>query len=299
MTGLTDTLGLGNAIFREAARARHPEMDVEHVFLGLLAHDPQVAAGCARRGVTLTAVREAMVAVADQDLSRLGISGAPRVTPRRLEHQDAEHSGSIPFTARARDLVSRMESGSVEMLRECLAEPSGTNRRLVETLGADPAALISATEDAQNERTQPFTHVAPQGMSAASADGFLALPLQQVWSVVTDPYSVAKLNQGTSEGGVVTFGRGQRAEISTRRGPETGSALVVWTVSSETRPGDPTGEIAYELSKARAGTRVRVHQNAKGMGRLGRLLSGAAKPIRTLGAAHHIQHIAQLADDSA
>ena len=64
------------AAYREALRTRAPELDLDHLYLGLLAFGGSAARVLGHHGITLRSARQRVADAAASDLARLGIDAS-------------------------------------------------------------------------------------------------------------------------------------------------------------------------------------------------------------------------------
>lgn len=138
----------------EAARTRTTEIDVDHLYLGLLAVGGQAARILGRHGVSLTSARRRVREALIDDLATLGLQATGDVVPppkaaRELDFADWR------ATSRAHDLVNRapLRKGTAAALATLIAEPSGVVRHLLVTDGVDPDQLMTELASAPPSRT--------------------------------------------------------------------------------------------------------------------------------------------------
>ena len=159
----------------EQRRSRHPEIDVEHLFLALLGIGGPVTDALAERGVTLPATREAFVGIHSHRAASLGIVAV------------GDAGRSIPETnARGgfvyRDGVRRMLEGAANrpdpdaaLFRALVDEPSGHIREVLREFDVDADELmLAAGSAAPPERALEYRRFVPAEPAA-------------VWALVSDP----------------------------------------------------------------------------------------------------------------
>lgn len=139
------------AAWREAARARDPYIDVDHLLIGLLSAGGPAARLLTRHGLELPSARRAASAVQADSLAMIGVDALalPVPAPRAISDLHQDHVGRLPMSERAKHLVDRLglrHASDRDLLRALLVEPSGTVHKLIESCGADPAALMREVE---------------------------------------------------------------------------------------------------------------------------------------------------------
>ncbi|PPK94642.1 ClpA/ClpB-like protein [Kineococcus xinjiangensis] len=151
-TGSAPESGSGRSLLRqsryisivaleEAARLGHPEVDVEHLLLGLLATGGPSAGLLIAAGVGMGELREAVARLQQQDLAALGVDvpTAPAPPPAPPSFLAAQ---SLPWNDRAMARVRRASRGDDRaLLVELLDDDGRRAARLLEHLGVDVEAL--------------------------------------------------------------------------------------------------------------------------------------------------------------
>lgn len=157
------------ASVHEAHRAGAPVVDVDHLFLGLLAVGGTAARILGRHGVTLDGARR-----------RVGVVGEP------VDGDEYWHA-----TERARAIVdgSGSAGGTVDLLLRLLDEP--TVRDLVVAEGVDPQGLadeLRATADGYTpEPVRPDPELLPTSAFAFRSTTFLSARAAPVTEALADP----------------------------------------------------------------------------------------------------------------
>lgn len=145
----------------EAARTRVSEIDIDHLYLGLLAVGGQAARILGRHGVSLSTARRRVRESLTSDLDALGLAAAESVLPPPRAARDIDIA-DWRATDRAHELVNHapLRDGTAAALGALIEEPSGVVRRLLAADGVDPDELrtelaTSAPETAAVERSTP------------------------------------------------------------------------------------------------------------------------------------------------
>jgi len=183
----------------EAGRLRHPEVDLDHLLLGLLAEGGAAAALLGSHGVTLAGARGAIRDMADADLAAIGVdvSAMLKDLPERGGTEAMGNFGEIPMSARAQQLVSDRRSSfntSLSTLRALLGTEVVT--RLLAGLGVDPDRLRTDLAAYEQRRPNPMPGPRVQVDHALLPDGpaaamrmsrFISARPKQVCNVLADP----------------------------------------------------------------------------------------------------------------
>jgi hypothetical protein len=158
------------------------------------------SAGSALRnlGITLDTAREA---IADQHEARLASIGIDTTLPTPGPIVFHETDG-YSWTQRANAVIGRAsgkgkDGSTTAILRELLAEPSGSVSLLLERLGTTSAAVLEAldrSEPAGAAQPDPGNLPAPtaraKGEVTGSSSLFVPAPIGDVWSFLADPARV-------------------------------------------------------------------------------------------------------------
>jgi hypothetical protein len=123
----------------EATAFGHPEVDVEHLLLGLMVVSGPSAEVLTAAGVELTALCRAVGEVQREDLGELGVDVAtPQPPPVRAA--DRPHQ-VLPLNGRAAELMEAVayRNDDPGFLEALLADGSGRVRRLLDHLDVDVA----------------------------------------------------------------------------------------------------------------------------------------------------------------
>ena len=196
----------------EAAALGHPEIDVDHLLLGLLVAGGPSARVLAAHGVGAAALRRAVADLQEQDLLGLGaVAAAPQ--PAAVRASDRGSAGALPLGGRAQALLddAPLLGDDLALLRAVLDDGGRRAERLLAHLDVDVDALRaqlaaepdvdgalspampgadtdvdwSAADRALEARRDPV----PAGttwMSAARTQ-LVPAPADQVWALISDP----------------------------------------------------------------------------------------------------------------
>lgn len=181
------------AALEEAAREGAPELDTEHLLLGLLVTGGPSAVLLTDAGVDLNSLRRAVHEVRGQELARLGWDMTTREVTSTPE-PSFRAAQSIPFNSRAMAVMQRISySGDdLELLRALLDDEGRRVDHALAHLGVDVEDLRAATS---SERLGQTTESDDEASTADQQDDsnvvrhVQALPVDadRVWRLVSDP----------------------------------------------------------------------------------------------------------------
>lgn len=198
----------------EAAALGHPEIDADHLLVGLLAVGGPSARILAGAGLDLDAVRAAAEDLHSEELAGAGVTAEAE---RRMIPASKRHPTTVRLTPRMRELVDRVSAKDDDraLLRALIQDEGGRARSILVVAGADIGQVISRTEVPTRTPApvvadrSDLLGPAPDGahwMSAAHKQQ-LAVPADRVWSLLADPArrpewdpavsSVEELDDGT------------------------------------------------------------------------------------------------------
>lgn len=220
MTTMLHTLALTNAAWREAVRLRHPEADVDHHLLGLIAAGGPAAALLGQHGVTLTAARVATLAQRRDGLAPLGLdaSGVPEPEPLPIAdlHQDA--GGHAPTSHRVGAVLDALPRSwsELDLLVELATERSGTGGAVLDRCGVDVDRLVAQARGTQAgtgtdlRRRPPIADLAP----VAPATARTAMGMTHY---VSAPPDVVRAAAATAEHALTWLNIGDRGSVGDDR----------------------------------------------------------------------------------
>lgn len=303
MANVIRALTLSNAAALECARAHHETVDVDHLYLGLLASGGGAARVLGANGITLPSARTASRAVrrADAGYSALDAQGDPASTPIPVDDLHYHVMGDLPWTERASALgpTPTARKTDLTLLADLIDEDSGFVRRILAKDGADPDAVRAHVEDVIANGSEPT----PQNQedsgeflpddataSAVTLEHYLAEPVESVWESVCDPQHVI-VWAGSPEtsrvvaGGVeTTFDRmghagHTRLDPVLVEEPSAEGARVVWQERhfSDKLDGEPGGYYDLRLRREAEGTLLTVVRGIRTFGTFGRALLPIAR----------------------
>ena len=285
------------AMYSEAARLRHREIEPEHMLLGLLAQGGTAAAVLAAQGVTLARARSAVDKMADADLARVGISVSASLRPAPVAVDDLDQyvGSDIPLSQAAADLMSTRgtsfaTSGQAlqALISSSTASPQSRVVRLLVHCGVDVGRLrteLSETVIAKTPASRRY-RVADEYSShgldrVISQERFVSGPMAHVAALLSDPDRLTwwalpreQLAEALSDGAVQRVeGRGRIGFMRWRLEAAT-PARITWSCTAVS--GRHDGETVFvkdlHLTEAPGGTRVRLVLAHRTWGRLGPLL---------------------------
>ncbi|PHP52140.1 SRPBCC family protein [Actinomyces ruminis] len=277
MSTTTHLFALITCSWYEAGRLRHPEVDLDHLLLGLLAEGGAAAALLGSHGVTLADARGAIRDVADTDLAAIGVdvSAMPKNLPERAGNTPLADLGEIPMSARAQQLVSDRRASfntSLSTLRALLG--TEVPIRLLVRLGVDPDRLCKDLAAYELRRPSPVarragvtvdrTLLAEQPSAAVRLSRFVSAPPTQVHSVLADPSLLSSWAvlaaeiRATRPDGIITRSDsrsgGRHADLHWRRlEPTPDSVVWVKTLLNGPAPGRGFAYDRFDLALAPGG----------------------------------------------
>ncbi|MEW1959201.1 SRPBCC family protein [Kineococcus sp. NPDC059986] len=179
-----------SAALEEAARAGDPELDLEHLLLGLLVTGGPSAALLTAAGVNLPRLRQAVVEVKQQELAHLGLQVPVPAVPEGPEPSFGA-AQAIPFNDRAMAVMKRIsyEGDDRELLLALLQDEGRRVERVLHHLDVDVDALRSATapEHAAPRTDHPGAPAVAQDSSVlATLVHDVPVDAGRVWDLVSD-----------------------------------------------------------------------------------------------------------------
>jgi uncharacterized protein YndB with AHSA1/START domain len=181
----------------EASRRGQREADIDHLFLALVISE-QVAGQVLRWiGITLDAARAAVAAQHAAQLESIGIAADLPEDDRIVFHE----TGGYEWTRRALDIFNRAsEQGrrgdAAAVLRELVAEPSGTIADLLARLETSPAEVLARLDEAEQMPARPAPGTTTSKALSGFAEKFIPAPVDQVWAMLADPGRMAEWEPG-------------------------------------------------------------------------------------------------------
>lgn len=307
-----------NAAWREAARLRHPEIDLDHLYLGLLAQGGTAAQLLGRSGITLASAREAVRDLTAAELAGSGIDARTELQPppRSTAQLHRGAVGDIPLSQRARELAGTARSvrTSLMTLRALLDEPSGRVPHLLTRNGVDPDAVRTGTAVEGDDRgsaepVEADPALLPRPRCAVRYRQYVSAAPADVADVIADPDVLTTWAVRPED---VVQRDGQ--EVRTRSGRGSKAMTLRWTVERSTGPdgpvvtwrrsitggpheGQPQAYDRFELRPQDLGSVVIRTQGLRTWGSLGRLLAPVKARLVGLGMPVASQNIAYAVAD--
>lgn len=297
------------AAWREAARVRAAEVDLDHLYLGLIGVGGEAARLLGRHGVTLSSARRHVREAMTSDLASLGLDAADvRLPP--LTHSDHIGRPAIPATGPARTLMDQAAKlpdtyGALVLL---LQEPSGSVRRLVAADGVAPQSLVpelkAGSEESLHAEPVPvlagllpgpayaqrfavFASVAPDALADAVAD-----PGHLPWWA----YDPDKADRG-DDPAIVTHRSGRRTltvHATVSRTSEADAEVITW-LHEDAGASDHGRLLRYDRFEIRAapgGADLAWTSGQRTFGLAGALAAPVTKRFAAWGMAHSALAIA-------
>ncbi len=307
-----------NAAWREAARLRHPEIDFDHLYLGLLAQGGAAAELLGRHGITLASAREAVRDLTAAELASLGIDARTLVQPlpRSTGQLHRGAVGEIPLSQRARELAvtARSVRTNLATLRALLDEPSGRVRRLLTWNGVDPDAVHAGTQVEGDDRgsaepVEADPALLPRPHCAVRYRQYVSASPDAVADVIADPavltsWAVQPEDVMRCDGQDVRTRSGRGSKRMTLRwaverssGPD--GPVVTWrrSITGGPHDGQPLAYDRFELHPQGLGSEVVRTQGLHIWRPLGRLLAPVTARLVGLGMPVASQNIAYAVAD--
>lgn len=299
----------GNASWREAARVRAAEVDLDHLYLGLLAIGGSAAQLLGRRGITLTSARRRAREAMQEDLARLGLTDADDVLPPPLSIKDLGEGDWRP-APRTKELLDEVGKApdTYALLVALLQEPSGTVRRLVAADGVVPQDLVpelkaGADDPYSAEGVPVIPGLLPGPARASRVRHFVPAPPEAVADALSDPAILALWayapEQATVDaaGTTVRYERGRKSMTvrhRVSRARESDAEVVTWVADMlDTRyAGQPLSYDRFEARPAPGGTELALTRGRRTFGVLGALIAPIVGLFNGWGMLHSMQVLA-------
>lgn len=293
------------AAWREAARLRAAEVDVDHLYLGLIAVGGAAAQLLGTHGITLASARRQVRAAHPADPGALGVDVADLPSPIHfMQAGDAAWRA----TARADEVVKGAGmTDTYELLVALLKEPSGTVRRLVAADGVTPQGLVPALKAGADdpyttERAVPDTTLLPGPARAQRVRRYVSAPVGLVADALADPtllqlWSYDPTKADVSGGGCTVRhhkgGDSLTVRLTVTTAAEGDRRVVTWV--QEALDGRYAGERLtydrFEVSPAAGGATIVRTAGRRTFGLLGRAASPFTDRFIGWGMLHTMQAI--------
>jgi len=306
------------AAWREAARLRHPEIDLDHLYLGLLAQGGPAAQLLGGHGITLASARQAVRDLTAEELASLGIDAQAVLQPPPRSTTQLHHGavGDIPLSERSRELAGTARSVRTNSatLRALLDEPSGRVRRLLTWNGADPDAVRTGTHDHGSERrstelVEADPALLPRPSQAVRYRQYISATPADVADVIADPdvltsWAVKPEDVIGCDGQALLTRHGRGSTAMTLRwmvhrstGPD--GPVVIWrqAITGGPQDGQPLACDRFDLHPQGPGSEVIRTRGFRTRRPLGRLLGPVTARLTGLGMPVTLQNIAYAVAD--
>lgn len=293
------------AAWREAARVRAPEVDVEHLYLGLITLGGAAARLLGRHGITLASARRRVREALTADLATIGVDIADLPSPIHFMQL-----GDPAWKATPRADAVLMEAkmtDTYDLLVTLLKEPSGTVRRLVHADGVVPQDLVPELKEGADdpyapETTQADDTLLPRPSRAQRVRRFVSAPPDAVADALADPALLAlwaydPTKAQTSDGGLVVrhekAGKSLTARLASTREQVGTADVVTWTTEAlDTKyAGQRLTYDRFEVRPAPGGSEIVRTSGRRTYGVLGRLLAPVFDLFGSWGLLHTMQAI--------
>lgn len=268
---------LSEAATEECQRAGNPQVDVDHLLLGLLVIGGAANITLQRHGVTLNQARHAhqqqyatLVSDSTEDDATEGKPALREGWRTRIAWSD--HADMLARRA------AREPAPDVWLLRALLTEGTGRVRSTLSSCGVDPDS-IAFEEQAKPEPSSALpTPTAPKGALAAVIEGYIPASVDAVWALVIDPgrrlaWDRYEYEDGSvSVDGVLTTsaattapgGRRLRVPTGLRRSEHRAVLVneaahtVTWRRSFPDDPAAPSQDLTIDIVPSGSGSTVRL-----------------------------------------
>lgn len=299
----------GNAATREAARVGAAEVDLDHLYLGLVALGGAAARLLGRHGISLASARRDVRAALADDLSTFGVTNADALLPPPLTLRELGEP-SWRATPRAEEIIEKAVRApdTYALLVTLFQEPTGTVRRLVAAGGVRPQDLVAelkqgADDPYATDRAPVDPGILPAPAHASALTRFVSAPAGVVADVLSDPASLAlwaldpQRASVSEDGETVRHDRGAQAmtlRYHHKRERVGTTEVVTWIAEmlDGPRAGEPLLYERFEATPAPGGTELRRTSGRRRFGLLGRLMAPLWDSFSNWGMLHSTQAIA-------
>ena len=296
---------LTTASWREAARLRAAEVDLEHLYLGLIAVGGSAARLLGRHGITLASARQRVREALALDLATLGVDVADLPSPIHLMQLG---DPAWQATPRADTTLKELRmTETYEVLVTLLKEPSGTVRRLVAADGVTPQDLVpelkeGADDPYSTERVPLDTTLLPAPGRAQRVRRYVSAPVDLVAESLADPglltvWAYDPTKATASDGGLrVRHDKGGRVltvQLAVDTETVGDTRIVTWTHTAlDTQyAGQRLTYDRFEVTPAPGGADIVRTSGRRTYGVLGRLAAPLTDRFVGWGMLHTMQTI--------
>lgn len=301
------------AAWRESARTGARAIDVDHLYLGLLALGGAAARLLGRHGISLASARERAKEAQADGVRALGLDPTPLELPPRPLTDLGE--ADVQFTAPARalydDLVKAPDSFA---LLVGLLKGSEQVRRLVDADGVAPNELVpelraGSDDPVRAEPVPPTPGLLPAPARAVRISGFVSLPPERLAAVLADPVSLtwwaydpdrAEVTPG-GEAARLRVGRstmGVRFHLTQRESEGRHSLAWLEEITDGEFAGQPLRHDRFDIVPAPGGSELTMTRSYRLFRLSGRLLAPFTGWMIAIGTRHTLQMIAYGAAES-
>ena len=300
---LTLTALWAHAAWREAARVRATEVDLDHLYLGLLSIGGSAGRVLGRHGISLSSARARAREAMDADLASLGLPDATAtLPPPRPLHELGE--GDWKVTPRARALIDQAGRApdTFAILVALMQEPSGTVRRLVAADGVVPQDLVpelkAGSDEAYSAEQVPVVPgLLPEPAHAFRIGTFVSSPPELVADTLADPTFLRVWAYDPDKTTVSADGRRNQlrkgsksltVSLACTREREGDAEVITWVTTAEdsAHAGQPITYDRFEVRPAPGGADVTRTSGRRTFGLLGRLIRPVVDRMSTWGLLH-------------
>lgn len=292
---LTLPLLWANASWREAARDGVPEVDTDHLYLGLIALGGAAARLLGHHGVTLTSARERVREGRAADVRALGIDPTPLLLPprplRELGHPD------LVFTPAARALLDVRHPDTYACLITLL-RTSDAARRLLAADGVLPDDLVAELKEGSDDpltcEPAPVPAVLPPPAYGLRVSRFVPVPPARLADLLASPESLDWWAFDPDRAEILPGGEQVRLRHGSRtltlrfhltRRDAPGRRTVTWLQQAldGRYAGQPLRHDTFEITPAPGGCELAYARATRTFGLLGRLLAPVLRPLHRRG----------------
>lgn len=184
----TTSHALSLAAMEEASRVGQRTADIDHLLIALVLNE-QVAGQVLRSfGITLDAAREAVLEQHAAHLAGLGIR-VPTPEPGSIVFHE---TNGYEWSDRALGVIKRANAAGKRgdasaVLRELIAEPSGTIEAVLKRLGTTPEAVTAELDEAERYPAHRTQRDVRAGALCGASEAFAPAPPEEVWKLLADP----------------------------------------------------------------------------------------------------------------
>ena len=294
---------ISSAAMEEVVELGHPEVDLDHLLVGLLVTGGPSASCLMAAGVDLTSLRRAVQHLQETDARALGVQ-VPAPPPAVSASRAAQGPGEVPWGSRALAVMRSAphDEDDRALLRALLDDQGRRVQRVLSEVGVDVEDLrtslattaTTAIPDLPGEVAKAMAVLGPEReRTTASTTHEVPVGADAVWSLVGDlrrrPEWDPAVTGVRDDDGVprLVYGNGRRTRTVGVLTERTGQRSVMWR---EVWGDDEhvTAVMHLAVAPAGAGSRLRLDTSTTLRTRRGRALRplaqwAAASRVRWLG----------------